>query len=55
LEGGRTAEFLRGSPVLGVSVIFGTAVMARRTGWRDRGVRDSQRGGRPWRWGGTRG
>jgi hypothetical protein len=30
---------LRGSPVSGVSVIFGTAVMARRTGRRDRGVR----------------
>jgi hypothetical protein len=30
---------LRGFPVSGVSVIFGTAVMARRTGRRDRGVR----------------
>jgi hypothetical protein len=30
---------LRGFPVSGVSVIFGTTVMARRTGRRDRGVR----------------
>jgi hypothetical protein len=30
---------LRGFLVSGVSVIFGTMVMARRTGWRDRGVR----------------
>jgi hypothetical protein len=30
---------LRGFPISGVSVIFGTAVMARRTGRRDRGVR----------------
>jgi hypothetical protein len=29
----------------GVGVFFGTAVMARRTGWRDRGVR-----GIPGRW-----
>jgi hypothetical protein len=28
----------RGFPISGVGVIFGTAVMARRTGWRDRGV-----------------
>jgi hypothetical protein len=32
-------EFLRGSPVSGVSVIFETAVMASQTGQRDRGVR----------------
>jgi hypothetical protein len=30
---------LRGFPISGVGVIFGTAVMARRTGRRDRGVR----------------
>jgi hypothetical protein len=29
---------LRGFPVSGVSVIFGTTVMARRTSRRDRGV-----------------
>jgi hypothetical protein len=29
---------LRGFPISGVGVIFGTAVMARRTGRRDRGV-----------------
>jgi hypothetical protein len=28
-----------GFPISGVGVIFGTAVMARRTGRRDRGVR----------------
>jgi hypothetical protein len=39
LEEGEKWEFLRGSPVSGVSAIFGTAVMARRTGRRDRGVR----------------
>jgi hypothetical protein len=39
LEEGGKWEFLRGSPVSGVNVIFGTAVMARRTGRRDRGVR----------------
>jgi hypothetical protein len=36
--GGREKGILWGSPVLGVGVILGTAVMARRTGWRDRGV-----------------
>jgi hypothetical protein len=30
---------LRGFPISGVGVIFGTAVMARRTGRRDCGVR----------------
>jgi hypothetical protein len=30
---------LRGFPISGVGVIFWTAVMARRTGRRDRGVR----------------
>jgi hypothetical protein len=30
---------LRGFPISGVDVIFGTAVMARRSGRRDRGVR----------------
>jgi hypothetical protein len=30
---------VRGFPISGVGVIFGTAVMARRTGRRDRGVR----------------
>jgi hypothetical protein len=30
---------LRGFPISGVSVIFGTAVMARRTGRWDHGVR----------------
>jgi hypothetical protein len=30
---------LRGFPISGVGVIFGTAVMARRSGRRDRGVR----------------
>jgi hypothetical protein len=30
---------LRGSPVSGVGVIFGTTVMARRIGRRGRGVR----------------
>jgi hypothetical protein len=30
---------LRGFPISGVGVIFGTTVMARRTGRRDRGVR----------------
>jgi hypothetical protein len=30
---------LRGFPVSGVSVTFGMAVMVRRTGRRDRGVR----------------
>jgi hypothetical protein len=30
---------LRGSPVSGVSVIFGIVVMARRTDRRDRGMR----------------
>jgi hypothetical protein len=34
--GGRV---LRGFLISGVGVIFGTAVMARRTGWRDRSVR----------------
>jgi hypothetical protein len=29
---------LRGFPISGVGVIFGTVVMARRTGRRDRGV-----------------
>jgi hypothetical protein len=36
--GGRRKGILRGFPVSGVSVIFGTAVMARRTGRWDRGV-----------------
>jgi hypothetical protein len=30
---------LRGFLVLGVSMISGTVVMTRRTGWRDRDVR----------------
>jgi hypothetical protein len=38
LEGGGNGNFA-GFPVLGVGVIFGTAVMARRTGRRGRGVR----------------
>jgi hypothetical protein len=40
----------------GVGVIYGTAVMARRTGRRGpRCARDSRHGGRPRRWEGTRG